>query len=129
MPRCPSGSLIVRRNFIPRRDRLGRTGGIQCLAERAQLLLQPIDLLLLAAMGVMGTVTQGCYIKGMQIGDAGAMAPIDYSRLVFTAVVGFVLFQEVPTWATIAGAVIVVASTLFITLREQQLAKAHAAKT
>lgn len=83
---------------------------------------EPVDLLLLAAMGVMGTVTQGCYIKGMQIGDAGAMAPIDYSRLVFTAVVGFVLFQEIPTWATIAGAAIVVAATLFITLREQQLA-------
>ncbi|MDP1735865.1 MAG: DMT family transporter [Caulobacter sp.] len=84
---------------------------------------EPLDLLLLAAMGVMGTVTQGCYIKGMQIGDAGAMAPIDYSRLVFTAVVGFVLFQEVPTWATIIGAAIVVASTLFITLREQQLSR------
>lgn len=84
---------------------------------------EPVDLLLLAAMGVMGTVTQACYIKGMQIGDAGAMAPIDYSRLVFTAIVGFVLFQEVPTWTTIVGAAIVVASTLFITLREQQLSR------
>ena len=84
---------------------------------------EPFDLMLLAAMGVFGTITQGCYIKGMQIGDAGAMAPIDYSRLVFTAATGFFIFQEIPTAATIAGAVIVVASTLFITFREQQLAK------
>jgi len=83
----------------------------------------PQDLLLLAAMGVFGTITQGCYIKGMQIGDAAAMAPIDYTRLVFSAAVGFLLFAEIPTWATIAGAALVVASTLFITLREQQLAK------
>ncbi len=83
----------------------------------------PGDLALLAAMGVMGTITQGCYIKGMQIGDAAAMAPIDYTRLVFSAAVGFLLFAEIPTWATIAGAALVVASTLFITLREQQLAK------
>ena len=83
----------------------------------------PVDLALLAAMGVFGTITQACYIKGMQIGDAGAMAPIDYSRLVFTTVTGFLLFHEVPTWTTIVGAAIVVASTLFITFREQQLAR------
>ncbi|MDO9223492.1 MAG: DMT family transporter, partial [Caulobacter sp.] len=83
----------------------------------------PVDLLLLAAMGVIGTITQACYIKGMQIGEAAVMAPIDYSRLVFTTVIGFAIFGEIPTWATIAGAVIVVAATLFITLREQQVAR------
>jgi len=83
----------------------------------------PVDLALLAAMGVMGTITQGCYIKGMQIGDAAAMAPIDYTRLVFSAAIGFAIFNEVPTWATLAGAAIVVVSTLFITLREHQLSK------
>jgi drug/metabolite transporter (DMT)-like permease len=84
---------------------------------------EPVDLALLCAMGVMGTVTQACYIKGMQVGDAAAMAPIDYTRLVFSAAAGFVLFNEVPTIWTWAGAGIVVASTLFITWREQQLAK------
>lgn len=84
---------------------------------------EPLDLLLLAAMGVFGTITQACYIKGMQIGDAGAMAPIDYSRLVFTAATGFFIFHEIPGWATIVGAAIVVASTLLITFREQQAAR------
>ncbi|MDQ0465377.1 drug/metabolite transporter (DMT)-like permease [Caulobacter ginsengisoli] len=82
----------------------------------------PTDMALLAAMGVAGTITQGCYIKGMQIGDAGAMAPIDYSRLVMTVIVGFILFQEIPAWTTILGAAVVVASTLYITWREQQIA-------
>lgn len=80
----------------------------------------PGDLGLLAAMGVMGTITQGCYIKGMQIGDAAAMAPIDYTRLVFAALAGFVLFSEVPGVWTLVGAGVVVASTLYITWREQQ---------
>lgn len=86
----------------------------------------PVDLALLAAMGVMGTVTQGCYIKGMAIGDAGAMAPIDYVRLVFTVIVGLTLFHEVPSVWTMAGAGVVVASTLLITWREQVVAKAAA---
>ncbi|WP_276309974.1 DMT family transporter [Phenylobacterium kunshanense] len=84
---------------------------------------EPVDLALLCLMGVIGTATQACYIKGMQAGDAAAMAPIDYTRLVFTAAAGFLLFQEVPTVWTLAGAGVVVASTLFITLREQQLAR------
>ena len=47
----------------------------------------------------------------------------DYTRLVFSVGAGFVLFHEVPGVWTLAGAGIVVASTLFITLREQQLAR------
>ncbi|TAJ69294.1 MAG: DMT family transporter [Phenylobacterium sp.] len=83
----------------------------------------PADLALLCAMGVLGTITQACYIKGMQLGDAGAMAPIDYTRLVFSVAAGFLLFHELPSVWTMAGAGIVVASTLFITIREQQLAR------
>ncbi len=83
----------------------------------------PMDLALLCAMGVLGTLTQACYIKGMQQGDAGAMAPIDYTRLVFSVAAGFLLFHELPSVWTVAGAGIVVASTLFITFREQQLAR------
>lgn len=88
---------------------------------------EPTDLALLAAMGVLGTITQGCYIKGMQIGDAAAMAPIDYTRLVFTVIVGFLLFAEAPGIWTIVGAGVVVASTLFITWREHMANKAAAA--
>jgi drug/metabolite transporter (DMT)-like permease len=71
----------------------------------------------------MGTATQGLYIKGMQIGDAAAMAPVDYTRLVFTAAAGFLLFHEVPGTWTLIGAGVVVLSTLFITWREQQAAR------
>ena len=85
---------------------------------------EPVDLALLAAMGVLGTITQGCYIKGMAIGDAAAMAPIDYIRLVFTVIVGVTLFHEIPTIWTIAGAGVVVASTLLITWREAALSRA-----
>ena len=84
---------------------------------------EPRDFMLLCLMGVIATANQACYIKGMQLGDAAAMAPIDYTRLVFSVGAGFVLFHEVPGVWTLAGAGIVVASTLFITLREQQLAR------
>ncbi len=81
------------------------------------------DLGLLAAMGVLGVVTQACYIKGMALGDAAAMAPIDYTRLVMSLAIGLVLFQETPNPITMAGAAIVIASTLYITWREARLVK------
>ena len=70
---------------------------------------EPLDLGLLCLMGVMGTITQACYIKGMQLGDAAAMAPIDYTRLIFSAAAGYLLFSEIPTIWTLIGAVIIVA--------------------
>jgi drug/metabolite transporter (DMT)-like permease len=88
---------------------------------------EPKDLALLCLMGVIATVNQACYIKGMQLGDAAAMAPIDYTRLVFSAAAGFFLFSEVPGLWTAVGAGVVVVSTLFITWREHLAARQVAA--
>ena len=81
----------------------------------------PLDLALLATMGVLGLITQACYIKGMSLGDAAAMAPLDYTRLIFAILFGFVMFQEVPNAVVMGGAVIVIISTLVITLREMRV--------
>lgn len=82
-----------------------------------------VDLTLLSAMGVLGTLTQACYIKGMTAGDASIMAPIDYTRLVFAIVFGYLLFSEVPNPTTLLGAGIVIAATVYITWREARLGR------
>lgn len=79
------------------------------------------DLGMLAAMGVLGTITHACYIKGMAEGDAAVMAPLDYTRLVFAIFFGYVVFGEVPNVLTLCGALIIIASTLYITIRESRL--------
>jgi drug/metabolite transporter (DMT)-like permease len=78
----------------------------------------PGDLALLCLMGAIATVNQACYIKGMQAADAAAMAPLDYTRLIFSAAAGFFLFHEVPGGLTLLGAGVVITSTLYITWRE-----------
>jgi drug/metabolite transporter (DMT)-like permease len=85
-----------------------------------------VDLALLGVMGVLGAITQACYIKGMAQGDAAVMAPIDYTRLVFAVILGYALFGEIPNAMTMAGAGVVIASTVYITLREAQLGKREA---
>lgn len=88
-----------------------------------------VDFWLLCAMGVLGTVTQGCYIKGMAEGDVAVMAPVDYTRLVFAIVLGYALFREVPSALTMAGAAIIIGSTLYITIRESRLGVAKTPST
>ncbi|MGE3302740.1 MAG: DMT family transporter [Hyphomonadaceae bacterium] len=83
----------------------------------------PIDLALLVAMGVFALITQACYLRGMAEGDAAAMSPLDYTRLPFAVLFGFLLFHEIPNPVTLLGAAIVIGSTLYITLREAQLGK------
>ncbi|HKE95670.1 MAG TPA: DMT family transporter [Povalibacter sp.] len=80
-----------------------------------------MDLALLAAMGVLGTVTQACYIKGMSEGDAAVMAPMDYTRLIFAVIFGYLLFEDIPNALTMTGAAIIIGSTLYITIRESKL--------
>jgi drug/metabolite transporter (DMT)-like permease len=79
------------------------------------------DLVLLCAMGVLGTITQACYINGMAEGDAAAMAPIDYTRLVFAVILGYALFADIPSTMTMLGAGIDMGSTIYITLRESRV--------
>jgi drug/metabolite transporter (DMT)-like permease len=79
------------------------------------------DLGLLAAMGVLGLITQALYIRGMAEGDAAVMAPMDYTRLIFAIALGYVLFADVPNVMTMVGAGVVILSTLYITIRESRL--------
>jgi drug/metabolite transporter (DMT)-like permease len=78
----------------------------------------PVDLALLCAMGVLATLNQFAYTKGISVGDTAAMAPMDYTRLVFAIALGYLLFGEIPDALTMAGAGVIIASTLSITLLE-----------
>ncbi|MGK0169367.1 MAG: drug/metabolite transporter (DMT)-like permease [Gammaproteobacteria bacterium] len=74
-----------------------------------------------AAMGMFSAWGQSCMVNGLRAGEATAVAPFEYSRLVFASLAGFVLFMEIPTQWTWWGASIIIASTLYIALREAKL--------
>jgi drug/metabolite transporter (DMT)-like permease len=76
---------------------------------------------LLLAMGVAGVIAQSCYVRGLSIGEASLMGLIDYIRLPLVALAGFWVFGEVPDKLAMVGAVIVIASTIYITLRDVQV--------
>jgi drug/metabolite transporter (DMT)-like permease len=88
----------------------------------------PGDLVLLFMMGAMGVINQTVFIRGMSVGDAAAMAPLDYTRLLLSIASGFLLFSEVPDLMTLAGALVIVVSTLYMTVREVRMARRERAE-
>ncbi|RUN76541.1 DMT family transporter [Sphingomonas sp. TF3] len=87
----------------------------------------PVDLLLLLAMGAMGVATQATYLKGLSIGEAAAITPVDYSRLLMVALLGWLLFNELPTVSTLVGAAMVIVATLLLSWHEMRRYRAQGA--
>jgi drug/metabolite transporter (DMT)-like permease len=81
--------------------------------------------LILMAMGAVAAVGNYCYIHAMRIAEASQIMPADYVRLVWMAGWGFLFFGEIPLATTWIGAALIIGATLFITIRESQLAAAR----
>jgi drug/metabolite transporter (DMT)-like permease len=66
------------------------------------------------ALGVLGSLGQYCIVRAFRIADATAVDSIDYTRLIYTGAIGVLVFGEALSWSTIAGACLIVGSTLYI---------------
>ena len=72
-------------------------------------------------MGVFSAWGQSCMVASLRVGEVTAVAPFEYSRLVFATLIGYFAFAENPSNWTWVGASLIVASTLYIALREASL--------
>ena len=77
------------------------------------------DWTLIVLMGGCGVAGQYFYIRGMAIGDASFLSPIDYLRLPMAAMVDWLLFHALPDTWTWVGTLIIISATAYITLRER----------
>jgi drug/metabolite transporter (DMT)-like permease len=85
-----------------------------------------LEWLLLTGVGLVGALSQYLWILAFRAGEASAVAPFDYLRLLFAGMIGLVLFQELPDSWTIGGAAVIVASTVYIAQREARLKRSGA---
>jgi drug/metabolite transporter (DMT)-like permease len=84
----------------------------------------PITWLWLIGLAGAGTAGHLMYTKAIQLAEITQIQPLDFIRLPIIAVMGYFIFDELPTiWTWIGGAVIF-ASTAYVTHREAQLARA-----
>lgn len=79
------------------------------------------ELALLLTMGAIGAAGQGSMIRAYSTAEATALAPFDYTRLIFAGLIGYFIFGDLPGWRSAAGAAIIAAASLYITYREARM--------
>ena len=77
---------------------------------------------LLLGMGVLATLGQWIGVKALRLGEASVVSNIEYMKLFYAAVFGYLLFAEVPDRYTLLGAAIIVIAALYIARRESSQA-------
>ncbi|MEJ8572868.1 DMT family transporter [Microbaculum marinum] len=84
----------------------------------------PQDLTAVALMvgtGLFGYFGHGFLISAHRYAPAPILSPFVYVQIIWMTVFGFLVFNDVPTTANIVGAGIVVASGLYLLLRERRV--------
>ncbi|MDQ8732042.1 DMT family transporter [Bradyrhizobium sp. LHD-71] len=75
---------------------------------------------------VAGLVSVGgllCANRSLSLAPASVLAPYKFTAILFAALFGYMVFGDIPPLTTIIGAAIIVASGLFIFMRERKLAR------
>ncbi|QIB35406.1 DMT family transporter [Ancylobacter pratisalsi] len=79
------------------------------------------DALMLLSIGILGGIGQILLTESYRHAPASVVAPFTYSAMLWSLLLGFILFSEIPPLTVLAGAVIVIGAGLFVIWREQRL--------
>jgi drug/metabolite transporter (DMT)-like permease len=79
--------------------------------------------LMLTGTGVLGSLGHFCLISGHKLAPASVLSPFIYTQLIWVVILGYLVFDHVPTGWTMAGASIVIGSGLYLLYREHKLGK------
>ncbi|MEL6683610.1 MAG: DMT family transporter, partial [Pseudomonadota bacterium] len=77
--------------------------------------------LMLIMAGCLGGVGQILLTSSYRYADASLVAPFDYTSMILALVIGYFIFDEVPTGTMLVGAGIVIAAGVLIIWRERML--------
>ena len=72
----------------------------------------------LAGMGIFSALGHVLMSNALRLADATVTMPIDYTRLVWASLIGYVVFKEYPGIHTWIGAAMIIGASLFIAYRE-----------
>ncbi len=93
----------------------------------------PWALACLVLAGLIGGTAQIFLTSAYRFADASVVAPFDYASMIFALIIGYMVFNEVPTLSMLGGAALIILAGLIIILREHYLGlrrgQARAVKT
>jgi len=81
---------------------------------------------LFVAAGCISVAALLCGNRSLKLAPASVVVPYQYSMIIWAVMFGYVVFGDVPSWATILGAAIIIGAGLYIFLRERELGRDEA---
>ncbi len=76
---------------------------------------------IMAALGILATCSQWSFIQALKDADLTATTPIAFTRLLWSALIGFLFFAEVPDLWTWVGGTVIFAAGAYIAFRERKV--------
>jgi drug/metabolite transporter (DMT)-like permease len=78
------------------------------------------DMPLLILMGFLGIAGQSLITRGVHYGDTTLLAPLDYTRILYSSAIGYFLFGELPGLWSVAGMALIVFSSIYLVISEKR---------
>ena len=75
---------------------------------------------------VAGCISVGALLsvnRALILAPASVVVPYQYSMIIWATIMGYIVFGDVPSFSTLAGAAIIIAAGFYIFLRERDLAR------
>ena len=79
---------------------------------------------MMLATGLISAVGMYCLAQAYRVGEASAVAPFEYSGLIWAISLGFLIFGEIPDAFSFLGIFLIVLSGLLVIHREKRRDKA-----
>jgi drug/metabolite transporter (DMT)-like permease len=95
------------------------TGFLLLWSFPGQGAITAVGWLLLAFLGLSSGLAHCVFARSYALAPVSALAPYEYSMLPWGVLAGLLIFGEVPSWNTLAGAVVVAASGTYNVYRER----------
>ena len=70
-------------------------------------------------MGMVGTAGHLTLAQALRLADTVVVMPMDFFRLIWASILGFVLFAEVPDVFTWVGGVMIFSGATYLAIRER----------
>jgi drug/metabolite transporter (DMT)-like permease len=71
------------------------------------------EVAMMVLTGVLMSLAQYSNIKAYKHGEASAVQPMEYTRLVFAGLIGVMFFQEIPSLWTIVGSIVIFVGAIY----------------
>jgi drug/metabolite transporter (DMT)-like permease len=81
----------------------------------------PREAVLLVLAGILGGLGQILLTTSYRFAETSVIAPFEYTSMLLALMIGYWVFEEIPTMTTLMGASLVIAAGLIIIYRERQL--------